>query len=63
MKKPAIVRRLARELQIPAADAAEQIDRVVHDIVCELKRGRKVSIPGFGTLNPARSTEKPRGKK
>ena len=67
MKKHAIARRLAKQLQIPTGNAADQIDRVVNEIVRDLKRGQEVQLPGFGTLKPGAPTsfrnEKRREKK
>jgi nucleoid DNA-binding protein len=67
MKKYAIARRLAKQLQIPTGNAADQIDRVVHGIVRDLKRGQEVRLPGLGTLKPGPTTsfrnEKSREKK
>lgn len=67
MKKHAIARRLAKQLRIPTCHAADQIDRVVHEIVRELKNGHPVELPGFGTLKPGAPTsfkgENYRGKK
>ena len=48
MKKPEIVRRLAREAGTTEAEAADQLDRVVHEIISNLRSGRSASLPGLG---------------
>ena len=52
MKKADIARRLARETGITRAEAADQLDRVVHQILSNLKQGRSASLPGLGTFTP-----------
>jgi nucleoid DNA-binding protein len=52
MKKADIARRLARETGISRAEAADQLDRVVHDILHKLKQGLPASLPGVGTFKP-----------
>ena len=46
----ALVRRLAKRSRITHAQAADQIDGIVHDLVKKLKRGEAARIPGFGRL-------------
>ncbi|HXK04154.1 MAG TPA: HU family DNA-binding protein [Verrucomicrobiae bacterium] len=48
MKKPEIVRRLARQTGVSEAEAADRLDRVVHQIVTGLRNGRAPSLPGLG---------------
>jgi nucleoid DNA-binding protein len=50
MKKPEIARRLARQSGISAAAAADELDRVVHRIVTNLRKGREASLPGLGVF-------------
>ena len=60
-------RTVVAEYDVPTGHAADQIDRVVHEIVRELKQGRPVTLDGFGTLKPGAptsfNTEKSRAKK
>jgi nucleoid DNA-binding protein len=52
MKKAEIARRLARESGVTRAEAADRLDRVVHDILSSLRQGRKATLPGLGTFTP-----------
>lgn len=54
MKKQALTRRLARDARLSQPAAADLVDRVVADLVKELKKGQPVSVPGLGTLHPDR---------
>jgi len=57
MKKPEIARRLARQSGLSRAQAADELDRVVHRILSNLRRGQEVALPGLGKL-----TRGPKGK-
>ena len=48
MKKPDIAKRMARESGVSEAEAADRLDRVVHQILCKLRRGRSAPLPGLG---------------
>lgn len=52
MKKPEIARRLARQSGVTQAEAADQLDRVVHQILAKLRRGQPVPLPGLGRFTP-----------
>jgi nucleoid DNA-binding protein len=52
MKKAEIARRMAKESGVTRAQAADQLDSVVHDILQSLRHGRKASLPGLGTFTP-----------
>ena len=52
MKKPEIARRLARQSGVSPAEAADRLDRVVREILANLRRGREVPLPGLGTFVP-----------
>jgi nucleoid DNA-binding protein len=52
MKKAEIARRLARKSGVTRAEAADRLDRVVHDILSSLRQGRKAILPGLGTFMP-----------
>ena len=57
MKKPQIAKRLAKRAGVSKAEAADQLDRVVNDIVAELRNGRAVPLPGLGTFVPGLTWE------
>jgi nucleoid DNA-binding protein len=54
MKKPDIAKRMARESGVSEAEAADRLDRVVNQILSNLRRGRPSPLPGLGkfTSNP-----------
>jgi nucleoid DNA-binding protein len=52
MKKEQLARRLAKESHITPGAAADQVDRVVHDILKRFRRGQSTSLPGVGILQP-----------
>lgn len=54
MKKQDIAVRLARKAGVSRAAAADRLDRLIHDILTELKRGNPVSLPGLGTFTPGK---------
>ncbi len=51
MKKQDIAERLARKAKVTPADAADRLDKLIHDVLAELKRGHPVALPGIGTLS------------
>jgi len=67
MKKPEIAKRLARQAGVSNAEAADQLDRVVHQILSKLRRGKTAPLPGLGRFTPGPKgafqfeKEKPRG--
>ena len=56
MKKEQLARRLAKESHITTAAAADQLDRVLHDILKRVRSGQRASFPGLGTFLPDRKT-------
>jgi len=52
MKKQDIASRLARRSGVSKAAAADQLDRLVHDILSKLRKGQPASLPGLGTFLP-----------
>ena len=52
MRKQDIAARLARKAHLSRAAAADRLDRIIHDILAELKRGKTVPLPGLGILTP-----------
>ncbi len=66
MKKSQIAKRLARRAGVSKAEAADQLDRVVHEILSHLRNGQPAPLPGLGTFVPGRSWEfqfeKPKGR-
>ena len=52
MRKPEIAKRLARQSGVSSAEAADQLDRVVHQILSKLRRGKTAPFPGLGQFTP-----------
>jgi nucleoid DNA-binding protein len=52
MKKPEIARRIARRSGLTSAEAADQLDRVVREILSNLRRGQAADLPGLGRFRP-----------
>ena len=52
MKKKEFVRRVARELQLTPADAADRVDTLVNEIRRRTRKGRAATIPGLGAFLP-----------
>lgn len=52
MRKPEIAKRLARQAGLSNAEAADQLDRVVHEILSKLRKGKTAPFPGLGRFTP-----------
>ncbi len=52
MKKLELARRLARKSGVSPAEAADELDRVIHHILSELRKGQAVPLPGLGKFRP-----------
>jgi len=57
MRKEQLARRLAKESGISTAAAADQLDRIISDILARVRRGESAALPGFGTFKPGLRTE------
>ena len=57
MKKPHIAKRLAKRAGVTKAEAADQLDHVVNDIVSQLRSGQAASLPGLGKFVPGQTWE------
>jgi len=57
MNKEQLARRLARESGISPAAAADQLDRVLNDILQRVRRGQSASLPGLGIFWPGPKPE------
>jgi len=56
MKKNDLAERLAKQAGVSKPDAADQLDRVVHEILRSLRKGQPASLPGLGTFLPGQKT-------
>jgi nucleoid DNA-binding protein len=50
----AIIRRLAKRSRISQAAAADQVDRIVYEILFKLRHGEPARIPGLGIFAPGK---------
>src|ERR1700738_4808706 len=57
MKKEQLARRLAKESHMTAAAAANQVDRVVNDLLKRVRKGQSASLPGLGTFRSGRDQD------
>lgn len=57
MKKQGLAKRIAKQCGVSPAEAADQLDRVVHDIVSRLRKGEAAQLPGLGSFTPGRKWE------
>jgi hypothetical protein len=54
MKKFDLARDVARRRGLKTGDAADQMDRVVNQIIRTLRAGRPARLPGLGTITPGK---------
>ena len=48
MRKPEIARRMAQQTHVSQAEAADRLDRMVHQILRNLRNGKSAPLPGLG---------------
>jgi len=51
MKKQELARAVARSTGVTRAEAADQVDRVVNEILQKLRNGQTARMPGFGEFS------------
>lgn len=54
MKKAEIARRLARTAGLTPGEAADRLDRAVSNILNDLRRGKRATLPGIGRFTRGR---------
>jgi nucleoid DNA-binding protein len=52
MKKTELAGRLAKQTRLSRAAAADELDRIVHDILQRLRQGKSAALPGLGRFKP-----------
>jgi nucleoid DNA-binding protein len=57
MKKPRLATRLAKQAGVTRAEAADQLDHVVSQIISNLKKGESAQLPGLGRFVPGAKWE------
>ena len=55
MKKPELAKGLALESGLTEGEAADRLDRVVHEIVTKLRQGNTAAFPGLGKFTHDRA--------
>jgi nucleoid DNA-binding protein len=50
MKQPDIVKRLARQSGVTPGEAADRLDRAVHQILTNARKHKDTVFPGLGTF-------------
>jgi nucleoid DNA-binding protein len=48
MKKPDIAKRMARRSHVTQGEAADELDRIVRQILSDLRAGKDTALPGLG---------------
>jgi nucleoid DNA-binding protein len=51
MRKPELAGRLARQEKVTRGEAADELDRVVNEIIAKLRKGEKAPLPGLGQFS------------
>ena len=51
MKKLALAELLAKQTNVSTGAAADDLDRVVHHILKNLRKGKPASVPGLGKFS------------
>jgi len=52
MRKAELAGRLAKQTRVSKAEAADQLDHVVSQIIANLKKGESAQLPGLGKFTP-----------
>jgi nucleoid DNA-binding protein len=52
MNKSDLANRLSRQKRLSKAAAADEVDRVVHQILVDLRKGQPAQFPGLGSFTP-----------
>ena len=52
MNKSDLAKRLSQQKRLSKAEAADEVDRVVHQIILNLRKGQPARFPGLGNFKP-----------
>ena len=52
MTKFDLAKGLARQTRLSRAEAADRLDRLLHQIVSNLRQGKPAHLPGLGSFSP-----------
>ena len=53
MKRQDITSNIARETHTSKARTADEVDRVVNEVIRKIRRGQKAELPGLGSIGVA----------
>jgi nucleoid DNA-binding protein len=56
MKRDELARQIARQTRTSPAEAADRLDRVIHDLIQKMKKGKRTALPGLGELAPGQKS-------
>jgi nucleoid DNA-binding protein len=51
MRKTELTKKIAKQMGVTRAEAADQLDRVVADILRNLRKGESAQLPGLGEFS------------
>ena len=54
MKREQLARLLAKETNTTPGVAADQVDRIVSELLSRIRKGGSASLPGLGTFRPGK---------
>ena len=57
MKRDELARQIAKQTRTSPAEAADRLDRIVHDLIQKMKKGKRTSLPGLGELAPRQKSD------
>jgi nucleoid DNA-binding protein len=52
-----VIRQLAKRSSVTQAEAADQIDKYIHDVLRKLRKGQNVPVPGVGVITSGRDSK------
>jgi nucleoid DNA-binding protein len=57
MKSSEFTKRLAKKSKMSQAAAADQLDRLVHEILERVRKGKPARLPGLGTFSSGQEVD------
>jgi len=52
-----VIRELVKNLSVTPGEAADQVDKFVHDLRRKLRKGEQAFVPGIGVLTPGSDSQ------
>jgi nucleoid DNA-binding protein len=63
MKRDVLTERIARQTRTSRAEAADGLDTVVHQLIRNLRAGKRAELPGLGNLGRLTVPKPPSAKR